>query len=153
MLKYFSSSATNKVDAKGRVSIPAPFRKVLQAEESPVLYLRPEVSGKPVIEGFGQSHMDEIAAALNRMNPLKKETRALTRVLVSRAQPLPLDDTGRIVLPGEFRELAQIGETARFVGGVKTFQIWNPDAYAAEDEEMQALAVDSFDLLPWGDDG
>ena len=96
MLKYFSSSATNKVDAKGRVSIPAPFRKVLQAEENPVLYLRPEVSGKRVIEGFGQSHMDEIAEALSRMNPLTQETRALTDVLVSRAHPLPLDETGRI---------------------------------------------------------
>lgn len=150
MLKYFSSSATNKVDAKGRVSIPAPFRKVLQAEENPVLYLRPEVSGKAVIEGFGQSHMDEIAEALSRMNPLTQETRALTDVLVSRAHPLPLDETGRIVLPAEFRELAGITDSARFVGGVKTFQIWNPDAYAAEAADMQAIAVANFDKLPWG---
>ena len=152
MPKNFSSSATNKVDAKGRVSIPAPFRKVLQAEESPVLYLRPDAGGKGVIEGFGQSYMDEMSAMLSKMNPLLPQTRALKRVMVGRARPLPLDETGRIVLPADLRALAGIADSAQFVGAVKTFEIWNPEAYEADDAEMQALAIESFDLLPWGAD-
>ena len=79
-MKFFSSSATNKVDAKGRVSIPAPFRKVLGMEDSPLLFLMPEVRGKPAIEGFGQSHFEKLADSLEKMNPLSAEYDALADV-------------------------------------------------------------------------
>ncbi|MEL6793836.1 MAG: division/cell wall cluster transcriptional repressor MraZ [Pseudomonadota bacterium] len=150
MLKFFSSSATNKVDGKGRVSIPAPFRKVLQGEGSPVLFLMPEIRGLPAIEGYGQAHFEKLAGALSQMNPLSPEYDALADVVAGQAQQLPLDDTGRIVLPAEFRELAGITDSAFFVGRVNTFQIWAPERYAAIKDQRRETAVANFDKLPWG---
>ena len=149
-MKFFSSSATNKVDAKGRVSIPAPFRKVLGMEESPLLFLMPEVRGKPAIEGFGQSHFEKLADSLEKMNPLSAEYDALADATVSQTVQLPLDSTGRIVLPEELRMLTGITDEAMFVGRVRTFQIWNPATYRALKTEMRETAVANFDKLPWG---
>ena len=102
-MKFFSSSATNKVDAKGRVSIPAPFRKVLAAENSPMLYLRPEIQGKPAIEGFGEAYFDKEAAALEQMQPTDPAFEALADLMISRTSSMPLDETGTMQyfgLPG-----------------------------------------------------
>ena len=149
-MKFFSSSATNKVDAKGRVSIPAPFRKVLAMEESPLLFLMPEVRGKPAIDGFGQSHFEQLADSLQQMNPLSAEYDALADATVAQTVQLPLDSTGRIVLPEEFRAIAGITDEALFVGRVRTFQIWSPATYAGLKTQMREMAVANFDKLPWG---
>ena len=149
-MKFFSSSATNKVDAKGRVSIPAPFRKVLAGEASPILFLMPEVRGKPAIEGFGETYFERMAGQLEQMNPLSDEYDALTDVMVSRTYQLNLDETGRIVLPTPLREAAGIEGEALFVGRIRTFQIWKPETYEALRGEMQDTARANFDKLPWG---
>ncbi|MEO0361628.1 MAG: hypothetical protein AAF322_10980 [Pseudomonadota bacterium] len=150
MLKFFSSSATNKVDAKGRVSIPAPFRKVLQGEATPILFLMPEVRGKPAIEGFGLSHFEKLAEAVAQMNPLSPEYDALADAVAGQAHQLPLDETGRIVLPTELRALTGIEDSAYFVGRFNTFQIWRPETYEAGKTAMRETAVANFDKLPWG---
>lgn len=150
-MKFFSSSATNKVDAKGRVSIPAPFRKVLAAENSPLLFLMPEVRGKPAIEGFGEAYFERMAGQLEKMNPLSDEFDALTDLMVSRTWQLPLDETGRIVLPAPLRETAGIEGEALFVGRIRTFQIWRPETYAALQDEMRETARANFDKLPWSE--
>lgn len=149
-MKFFSSSATNKVDAKGRVSIPAPFRKVLAAENSPMLYLRPEIQGKPAIEGFGEAYFDKEAAALEQMQPTDPAFEALADLMISRTSSMPLDETGRIVLPAPLREAAGIDGEAIFVGRIRTFQIWKPENYLALQDDMRATAEANFDKMPWG---
>jgi MraZ protein len=149
VLKFFSSSATNKVDAKGRVSIPAPFRKVLQGEGSSVLVLVPEITGRPVVEGFGEAHFAKLAASLEEMNPYSPEYDALANVVFGAAHQLPLDDTGRIILPQEFRDLTGITDMAQFVGRANTFQIWNPETYQAGMAEMRETARANVHKLPW----
>lgn len=149
MRKFFSSNATNKVDGKGRVSIPAPFRKVLQGEETPVLFLMPEARGRPAIEGFGETHFANLAEALQQLNPLSPEFDALTDILAGEAHQLPLDETGRIVLPRELREQAGIGDEAFFIGRINTFQIWNPATYQAGRAEKRETATAHFHKLPW----
>lgn len=149
-MKFFSSSATNKVDAKGRVSIPAPFRKVLAGEQSPLLFLRPDVKGRPAVEGFGEAYFDEMADQLQELNPLSDAYEALTDLMVSRTWQLPLDETGRIVLPAPLREAAGIEGEALFVGRIRTFQIWNPATYEAQREELRETARANLDKLPWG---
>ena len=95
-MKFFSSSATNKVDAKGRVSIPAPFRKVLAAEGSPVLYLRPEIQGKPAIEGFGETFFEKTALELDRMQPTDPAFEALADLMISRTSSMPCNRSGSL---------------------------------------------------------
>ncbi|MFV0473418.1 MAG: division/cell wall cluster transcriptional repressor MraZ [Pikeienuella sp.] len=150
MLKFFSSSATNKVDGKGRVSIPAPFRKVLAGEDSPILFLMPELLGEPTIIGFGQSHFENLARSLTGMNPFSPEFRALADAVAGQAHQLPLDETGRIVLPKDLREIADIGDEAFFVGSLNTFQIWKPETYAANRARMMETARANIGKLNWG---
>ncbi len=153
MLKFFSSSATNKVDGKGRVSIPAPFRKVLQGEGSQILFLMPELRGAPTIVGFGERHFENLANSLIRMNPFGEEYDALADAVAGQARQLPLDETGRIVLPKDLRELAGIGDEAFFVGKVNMFQIWNPETYAAARPALMEKARANFDKLDWAGAG
>ncbi len=149
-MKFFSSSATNKVDAKGRVSIPAPFRKVLAGEGSPLLHLRPEVQGKPAIEGFGDAYYEKTAMELGRMAPTDPAFDALTDLMISRTSSMPLDETGRIVLPAALRAAAGIEGEAIFVGRIHTFQIWKPENYYALQADLRATAEANFDKMPWG---
>lgn len=148
-MKYFSGNATNKVDAKGRVSIPAPFRKVLGMEESPLLFLMPDPRGKLAIEGYGQSHFEMLAESAEQMNPLSSDFDGMVDLIFSQTEQLPLDSTGRIVLPPAFRELAGIEGEALFVGRVRSFQIWNPDNYRAQAAGLRENAQANLDRLPW----
>lgn len=147
-MKYFSSSSTHKIDAKGRVSIPASFRKVLEAEEDPTVVLIPRMHGEPAIEGLTVSYFNEIQARLDALNPLLPTTRALKRKLIAPARHQPLEDTGRIALGRDLIEIIDRPDQALFVGMGRTFQIWNPEVYAAMDAEMDELALQSFHLLP-----
>lgn len=149
MLKYFSSNATNKVDGKGRVSIPAPFRKVLQREESPILFLMPEINGAPTIVGYGLSHYESLGESLTRMNPFSPEYDALADVVSGQAHQLPLDETGRIVLPKDLREYAGIADEAFFIGKFNIFQIWNPGVYAERRASVKEMARANIDKLDW----
>ena len=82
--------------------------------------------------------------------PLLLPNRALADVVAGQAHQLPLDDTGRIVMPEAFRELAGITDSAYFVGRINTFQIWNPEKYEAVKAQRRETAVANFDKLPWG---
>ncbi len=132
MLRRFTSTVTNRVDAKGRVSIPSSFRKVLAAEEGEenLVYLRPNPMGEPVIEGFGQSFLDRLAEFADE-DPTFGDYDSVGDLLAGSIHPAQVDEAGRIVLPRDLRIVADIGEEATFVGQFTKFAIWNPAAYAA----------------------
>lgn len=149
MQTIFSSSATNKVDAKGRVSIPAPFRKALQDGGDSTLYLMPEIMERPAIVGFGAGHYRRLADSVMHMPPFDPVAEALSDALGSEARELPLDGTGRIVLPADLKALAEIEEDALFVGRLSHFQIWRPEHYAAMKADLRRTARENASALPW----
>jgi MraZ protein len=149
LLQYFSGSSTHKVDAKGRVSIPAGFRKVLDAEQQPGVVLIPGLRLKPAIEGFGYGFFEKMAKALDRMNPLAPATIALANKLMGQARHIQLEDTGRIVLPQDLREMLGNPGEALFVGMGRTFQLWNPAQHAARQPEMESMFNEHFDDFAW----
>jgi MraZ protein len=153
-MRFFSSTTVNKIDDKGRVSIPAAFRKVLDAETQPGLWLIPGLRDEPAIEGLGSTRFEALAEAIDAMNPLDPAAIALSNKVMGKARHLLLEDnTGRIVLPRDFRQIAGIEGEALFVGLGKTFQIWNPEAYAARQADLDRLASENFARLPWGGAG
>lgn len=158
-MRFFSSTSTHKIDAKGRVSIPAAFRKVLEADGASEgegqceVVLIPNLSGEPAIEGLTRAHFNELLAAINRMPPFAKATRSLKHKVAGKARSIQLEDTGRFVLAADLRAAAGLGDQALFVGLGPTFQIWNPDTYATVEEDYDETAMENFHLLPWGDSG
>lgn len=144
----FSSNSTHKIDGKGRVSIPAGFRKVLEQEPQPGVVLAPDVRGDDAIEGFGYSRLEQMVDAIEEMPPLEDETMALAHALIGEAKHLQLDENGRIVLSAEIKAWARLEDQALFIGLGRRFQIWNPDIYAARRAAMRDRARANLHRIP-----
>ena len=135
-MALFLSSHTNKVDTKGRVSVPAAFRATLADQSFQGVVLLPSTKFS-ALEGFGMSMMQEISDRLDRFDLFSDTQDDLAAAIFAQATPLGFDDTGRIGIPRELLAHAGIGDTALFVGLGNKFQIWNPDAFAARREQAQ----------------
>ncbi|HJU18382.1 MAG TPA: division/cell wall cluster transcriptional repressor MraZ [Stellaceae bacterium] len=125
----FLSTFVNKVDRKGRVSVPATFRATLanQSFLGIIAFPSPKYSA---LEGCGIDRIEEIAARIDALD-LFSEERENFEPLLSESQQLPFDTEGRIILPGELVEHAKITDSVSFVGLGRSFQMWAPAAYAA----------------------
>lgn len=133
-MALFLSTHTNKVDAKGRVSVPAGFRATLVGQDFPGVVVIP--SNKfPALEGFDMAMIQEISARLDKFDLFSDTQDDLAATIFANATPLSFDDTGRIGLPKELLAHANITDSAVFVGLGNKFQIWEPGAYALRRSE------------------
>jgi MraZ protein len=124
----FLGSYANKVDRKGRVSVPAPFRAALagQAVHGIVAF---RSFKEPAIEAFSLDHMTQMAQNLEELDQFSEERDDLATLFADALQ-LALDGEGRIMLPQALAAHAGITDTALFVSAVNHFQLWEPETYA-----------------------
>ena len=125
----FLSTYVNKVDRKGRVSVPATFRASLADQRFPGIVVFPSYK-YPALDGNGIDRMDELIARLDTIAELSDEHENLAALMFASSQRLPFDTEGRIVLPPDLAEHASIADSAAFVGLGKSFQIWEPGRFA-----------------------
>lgn len=148
-MRIFSSNSTHKIDAKGRVSIPASFRRVLELEERPdVVVLNPEMAEKGAIEGMAVSHFHALGATIGRMGQGEK-ARKLRRHVIGRGREHQIDENGRIVLGADLRAAIELEDEALFVGLGQTFQIWRPDRWLANEAASIEEARELLEEIPW----
>jgi MraZ protein len=145
----FLSTITNKVDKKGRVSVPAAFRANLSGPGAPangalVLFRSFQY---PALEGCTLDRMQELSARLDTLEQFSPEHDQLS-TLFADAQQLTLDSEGRIGLPEDLIVFANISETVSFVGAGSTFQLWEPAAHAAHKEAMRERMRKNNTTLP-----
>ncbi|MCC0012003.1 MAG: division/cell wall cluster transcriptional repressor MraZ [Rhodobiaceae bacterium] len=133
-MERFVSSFRNKVDGKGRVSVPAVFRGVLARQGHSVLYAYPS-PGAPALDCGGQRLIDEISVLLEGLPPYSDERDLLSVELFGRCEELRVDGDGRIVLPDDLRAHAGIEGEAVMVGLGHKFQIWEPGRFEARRSE------------------
>ncbi len=141
----FVSTFTNKIDAKGRVSIPAPFRAVLErdgysqvvgsaAPASPQsgggIYCYPSLDAA-AIDGGGERLAQKIDGLLRGLADYSDERDELSVALYGDVQILNIDGDGRIVLPEGLRAHAGLTTLVTFVGLGDKFQMWEPKAFEA----------------------
>src|SRR3954470_4035207 len=93
----FVSHFTLRLDAKGRVSIPAPFRAVLARDGFDGLYCCP-VFDRPALDAGGNALMAEIDALIARFPPYSEEREQFSAALFSPSEILKMDAEGRVVL-------------------------------------------------------
>lgn len=156
MARSFRGDDLNKVDSKGRVSIPALFRRVLQGcDPNWTEGLNPElviVYGNPrkkFMECYTIEAIEEVDAKIDAMPRGSRERQILQKIYHGRSFPTSVDETGRLVLPAKLRKKFGIGSEAYFMGAGDTFQIWNPETY----EQESGAEVDGYiDDLPEGVD-
>jgi len=129
----------NKIDSKGRVSIPADFRKVLDEKDRD----REPGTLPRMVMIFGDDRRDFLEVmSMRRLAILNKKIRRLPEydrrrldlenMIYERAQQLVLDDTGRIVLPPYARGKLGLEDKALILGRGDTFRIWHPDTHATK---------------------
>ena len=128
---------TNKIDRKGRVSVPKQFRDSYQNKGGfPGIYVYPSPK-LAAIEACDEAFMERMAASLDDL-PLFSDEQSDFAAVLGSAHALPFDPEGRIVLPPKLIIHAGLDGEATFVGLGNTFQIWNPDAYEVRHGEAFA---------------
>ena len=119
----------NKIDKKGRISVPKPFRDAFKDQAFAGLYAYP-LFKFPAIEACGEDFMARVSASLDDLDMFSDEQDELASVIMENAHPLAFDPEGRVVLAPELLEHAGIASQALFVGRGTRLQIWSPDTYA-----------------------
>jgi MraZ protein len=143
----FLSTFVNKVDKKGRVSVPSTFRAALAGQGFQGVVAYRSFTGA-CIEGCGMDFMERLSDGAQSLDAFSPEQENLSALIFADARQLPWDPEGRIVLPEDILAHAGIGETVAFVGKGQTFQIWQPEAYRLVEAEIRARALQSRPTLP-----
>ncbi|MAB06413.1 MAG: transcriptional regulator MraZ [Rhodobacteraceae bacterium] len=140
----FRGESRHKVDTKGRVSIPASFRRVLEAGDpdwvdglNPNFVIVYGDQRRKYLECYTIQEIEDVEDRISRMKRGSKKRRILERLFSTLSITTSVDETGRIVLPAKLREKIGISNEAQFTGNVDTFQIWEPGAYEADVAEVE----------------
>lgn len=132
-MALFLSTHVNKIDKKGRVSVPASFRAELSDESfKGVVLFRSNTH--ECLEGFAWSYMQEIGRRLDNFDLFSSEQDDLATSIFGTAVQLSMDGDGRIILPSDLIDFSGLGEKASFVGMGAKFQIWNPESFEGRRE-------------------
>jgi MraZ protein len=135
----FQGSALNAVDAKGRVSVPAFLRSVIERRGDARTIVLAKHEAFPALSAYDPAYAALKHAKLERL--LEKEETSPDAQLdyeqrnlmaFAATEELPYDSSGRIVLPPMMRRKGGIEELALFLGAGETFQVWNPKLFLAE---------------------
>ncbi|MEW6029023.1 MAG: division/cell wall cluster transcriptional repressor MraZ [Chloroflexota bacterium] len=122
----FLGQYQHSLDDKGRLMIPARFREMLD-------------SGAYITQGFDkclmvmtEAYFKEVYDRLNAMNLTDPTARLLRRLILSNAYPVEVDKVGRILVPGNLRQVINLQSDATIAGQGEYFEVWTPDDWAAQ---------------------
>lgn len=135
-MEYFLSTFTNRIDKKGRISVPAEFRAILARRGSAKLYAYKSFR-YPCIDAFGEDYVDSMMKRIREMEYDSDEQDDYLDTTAAAILPLNWDAEGRVVLPEPLLAHAQLNEMAAFVGRGDSFAIWNPSLFEARQSEAR----------------
>ena len=133
-MELFLSTFVNRVDRKGRVSVPATFRSTLATHRHPNQVVLIPSFKYPAIDGTGSDHLTEMMEGLNTLDQYSDRRDDLSLIFAD-STALQIDGEGRIVLPGELKSHAHIEDEIAFVGLGTMFQMWEPQRFQAHRAE------------------
>jgi MraZ protein len=127
----FVSHHVLRLDAKGRVSVPASFRAVLARDGFDGLYCHPALD-RPALDAGGNALLAEIEALIDGFAPYSEQREQFSLALYGTSETLKVDGEGRVVLSDAHKTHAGIKEAVVFVGLGHKFRIWEPGRFRAE---------------------
>jgi MraZ protein len=133
----FLSHFTHRFDAKGRISIPAPFRQVLAKDGFAGIYAYPSLDA-PALDCGGHALLTEIDALLATLPPYSSARDAFATALLGTSDILRMDSEGRVSLDERLKSSLGLDGEAVFVGQGHKFQLWQPARFHAHLEEARA---------------
>ncbi|MCC5955706.1 MAG: cell division/cell wall cluster transcriptional repressor MraZ [Natronohydrobacter sp.] len=140
MARRFRSTYHQKVDAKGRVSVPASFRRVIEegdpewsAGQRPNFIIVFGLKYQKRLDCFTMNAMEEIDQRIDEMEPGTEDRKTLERIYHAHSIEAQIDEDGRIILPQNLRDKLELvpDEKARFVGSNDHFQVWKNETYVS----------------------
>ncbi|MBQ9357599.1 MAG: cell division/cell wall cluster transcriptional repressor MraZ [Prevotella sp.] len=135
----FLGNIEARTDQKGRVFLPATFRKVLQAQGEDTLVMRKDIHQACLVlypESVWNERVDALRARVNEWDDMGK---MVLRQYMKEAETLTLDGNGRFLIPHRYLEMAHINQAVRFIGMTDTIEIW-----AAEKAEEPFMSQEDF---------
>lgn len=135
----FLGNIEAKTDAKGRVFLPATFRRVLQASGEEQLIMRKDIHQKCLVLYPESVWNERVDALRERVNEWDDEGKMVLRQYMKEAEVVMLDGNGRFLIPRRYLLMADIEQTVRFIGMTDTIEIW-----AAEKVEQPFLSQQDF---------
>ena len=124
----FLSSYENRLDKKGRVSVPASFRSNLSNLGYNGVICFPSFNNQS-IEAWPQDRIEKISNTIDSLNPFEEKRDFFATSILSESVNLQFDSEGRISLTTKLLKHAKIKNSMLFIGQGKTFQIWEPTAF------------------------
>ena len=124
----FLSTYENKLDKKGRVSVPASYRSYLSNLGYNGVICYPSFNNQS-IEAWPQDRIEKISNSIDSLNPFEEKRDFFATSILSESTNLQFDSEGRISLTSKLLKHAKIKNSMIFVGQGKTFQIWEPTIF------------------------
>ena len=142
----FLDTITNKVDAKGRVSLPSDYRSIVKELSSEIVCYRSLTS--PCIEGCTEDLLEKLATDIENSTDFFSEAQDdLTNLIFGDAKRFTFDSTGRIMLTEKLLKHAGITDNAVFVGKGRKFQIWSEENWEKEEQRIRNKIKSSRPVL------
>lgn len=135
-MALFLSTYVNKLDKKGRVSVPAQFRSALTNQSFPGIVAFRSCF-LTAIEAFGIDRMEKLSQEVDTMDILSQKQDSITASIFADSHMLQFDQDGRVVLPEILIQHANLSGDIAFVGRGPSFQIWEPEMFKTHQEEAR----------------
>ena len=151
MVRRFRGEFHQKVDGKGRVSIPADFRRVLELGDpswsegkAPEFVIVYGDHRRSYLQCYTMEAAAKVDAEIEELPRGSVERKMLERLFNGLSLKTSIDDTGRIVLPQKLRTKIDLEDEAYFIASGDTFHIWKPETYEAEELAKTEAWLDQF---------
>ncbi len=151
MARRFRGEFHQKVDAKGRVSVPALFRRVVEAADPdwtegkrPNLVIVYGDHRRKYLECYTIEAIDDIDTRIDALPRGSMERKMLERLMHGQSYPTQIDEDGRIILPQKLREKIDLSAEAFFIASGDRFHIWKPETYEAEEIARTEAWLEEF---------
>ena len=144
----FLSTYENKLDKKGRVSVPASFRSYLSNLGYNGVICYPSFNNQS-IEAWPQDRIEKISTSIETLNPFEEKRDFFATSILSESINLQFDSEGRISLSSKLLKHAKIKNSMIFVGQGKTFQIWEPKNFEKFKIVARKKAFQNRSNLKW----
>ena len=144
----FISTFENRLDKKGRVSVPATFRSHLSSLGYSGAVCYPSFTNSS-IEFCPQSRIEKIIETIDNLNPFEENRDIFSTSILANSHQLNFDTEGRVTLTEKLIKHTGVKEKVLFVGQGKTFQMWEPLQFKKFSDEARKKAKSERSSLKW----
>ena len=144
----FLSSFENKIDKKGRVSVPSTFRSHLNSMGYNGFITYPSFNHS-ALEACSQDRIEKLSSTIDSLNPFEEKRDYFATSILSESVNLQFDTEGRVSLTNKLLNHAKIRNDILFVGLGKTFQIWEPRLFEKFKVVARKKAYNNRSSLKW----